>query len=250
MFHSPLGRVDMDIKKTRSGKEPDLADLAETVAQNVDLAAVPATENLAETSSYFVESIEQARQRADELARETARRSGLAQKELDELSNSAAHVTAFRASGEFRRLKERVCNAERNVVIERDRYARLLSRYTSLSERQTEDVKRIQCMERALSEYQEINEILARQLEQQGRTLERLVMSMRRARDELSQNERSDDEGERDVAASEQYVDWSRQQLQSAVHEASQVLEDFNEVWNDSSELAQKTFPLIRTDSV
>ena len=240
----------MDIKKTPSGEEPDPADLVETVVQNVDIPDVPSTGNLAETSSYFVESIEQARQRADELARETARRSGLAQKELDELSNNSAHVTAFRASGEFRRLKERVCNAERNVVIERDRYARLLSRYTSLSERQTEDVKRIQCLERALSEYQEINEILARQLEQQGGTLERLVMSMRRARDELSQSESSNDDGDDDMTASEQYVDWSRQQLQSAVHEASQVLEDFNEVWNDPSELAQKTLPMNRRDPV
>ncbi len=238
----------MDIRKTLSGEGLDPADHAETVTQQRDLPSGSSSESLAETSRYFVESIEQARQRADKLSQETSRRSSLAQKELDELSNNSAHVTAFRASGEFRRLKERVCNAERNVVIERDRYARLLSRYTAQTERQTEDVKRIQCLQRALSEYQEINEMLARQLEQQGSTLERLVMSMRRARDELSGGERSGQDEDHDVVASSEYVDWSRQQLQSAVQEASQVLEDFDDVWSDSSELAQQTFPMIKSD--
>lgn len=232
---------------TRFEEDHDPADHADTVARDHDVPASSPEEDLTETSKYFVESIEQARQRADKLKVETSRRSSLALKELDELSNNSAHVTAFRASGEFRRLKERVCNAEKNVVIERDRYARLLSRYTALSERQTDDVKRIHRLQRAMSEYQQINEMLARQLEQQGSTLERLVMSMRRARDEMASNSRSDHEAADDDrgAAPDDYAAWSRRQLESAVHEASQVLEDFD-VFGEPGDIAGQTFPMGR----
>lgn len=236
----------MDIKKTDVDDRHDPADLTETVTRHQDSLTPLPTEGLAETSRYFVESIEQARRRADKLAQETSRRSSLVLKEIDELSNNSAHVTAFRASGEFRRLKERVCNAERNVVIERDRYARLLSRYTALSERQTDDVKRIQCLQRAMSDYQEINEMLARQLEQQGSTLERLVMSMRRARDDLSRQERPAEDEDPEAIASGEYVVRSKRQLQSAVDNASQILEDFEDAWGGSPELAQQTFPMTK----
>jgi hypothetical protein len=236
----------MDIKNTYPGESHDLSDHVDTVPPHEENSDVPASVSLAETSQYFVESIDQARQLADKLSVETSRRSRLALKELDELSNNSAHVTAFRASAEFRRLKERVCNAERNVVVERDRYARLLSRYSALSERQADDVKRIECLQKALTEYQEINEALARQLEQQGSTLERLVMSMRRARDELARNQEPEQVEYPDETTSQQSVAWSERQLEAAVEDASQTLESFEDIGCDSSELAQQTFPMGR----
>ena len=241
----------MDIRKPSFEDLHDIADLAKTVTRPNHPASLhpgDSEEALTETSKYYVESIEQARRRAEKLAAETSRRSGLVQKEIDELSANTDHVTSFRASGEFRRLKERVCNAERNVVIERDRYARLLARYTALSERHTDDVKRTQSLQQALSEYQEINETLAEQLEQQGSTLERLVLSMRRARDELSGNARPVAEPDLEAPASADYVVWSKHQLQSAVEEANQMLEDFDEVWDESADIGRETFPMAKRD--
>ncbi len=200
---------------------------------------------LTETSKYFVASIDQAKKRASDLAKETSRRAGLARKELDALNSDSDHVTAFRASREFRLLKDRVCTAEKNVLIERDRYSRLLARYTELAERQADDVKRIQSLQKALSDYQDINDTLAEELDEQGSTLERLVMSIRRARSDLRQVHDMDiDVAERPADGEDSKVE-ADHPLQGSIR----VIEELEDIWGDSTDYAEDTFPLARHKS-
>ncbi len=218
--------------------------------------------NPKDTQKYFKVSLEQARKEVARLTMESSRRSGNALRQLDGFETaSGAHgsATAARRPGsrpdfdmaidelERSRTISRLCEAEKNVVIERDRYSRLLARHTGLTEERAADAKRIETLQGAVTEYEKLNKALQAQLEQQGTTLERAAEAIRTARAEFHSYLKSNNlvpfPGNRiqgpageaatsgiaaDAESLQQELSASRSRLSMAIAESTAVLREFD----------------------
>ncbi len=206
----------------------------------IDLPSIEIDVSSGETTKYLVDSVNSAKDRVKNITEEAARRSGMALRQLDNLSPEALrHKTGASAGdipanvvGDRRKLKEavlRLCEAEKNLMIERDRYGRLLSRHAELSQNQAENIRKVEALESAVSEYQQLNSTLSGQLERQGEMLERIATTITEVRSNEETPARN---------WSHQLV-WSRNQLVVAVDEATRLLHQFVPINEDNRPMHQ-----------
>lgn len=231
--------MDSSLDSDKSSSSP-VGKNNETERSHIDLPCINIEVSSGETTKYLVDSVKSARDRVKSISEEAARRSGMALRQLDNLSPEAlrqktgaiADECPADSVGDRRKLKEtvhRLCEAEKNLMIERDRYGRLLSRHAELSHRQAENTRKVEALESAVSEYQRLNSTLSGQLERQGEMLERIAITITEARS----NEEAPSKN-----WSRQLV-WSRNQLVVAVDEATRLLHQFaptNEEHNSGQE--------------
>ena len=217
--------------------------------------------NPKDTQKYFKVSLEQARKEVARLTMDSSRRSGNALRQLDEIESGGAsqggngvHRHSPQSDADLPivdlergRTISRLCEAEKNVVIERDRYSRLLARHTDLAEQSAADAQRIETLQGAVTEYEKLNRALQAQLEQQGTTLERAAEVIRAARTEFHSYLKSNNlvafPGNRvqalpeDAAATaavaearamREELGTAREQLAMAVAESTAVLTEFD----------------------
>lgn len=160
------------------------------------------------------------------------------------------------SAAQRQRIIERLCEAERDLCLEKDKCARLISRYRTLVARISRERKRVESLEAAVREYQSTNLSLGRQLDEHSRTLECLAKQTRALRALQSreqsavENSLAGESGDEvsSPAMPPNELEWICRQLRSAINVASSALAIHDPELDTTNDIFQRTAALEPDD--